>query len=92
LHGENLTLEDISEIVQKALNIDYKHLRLPRLFWFLAKKSKQLIFRLEKLIPNSIYNPIWRASLIVDHTIYCDAIKAKNHIPDMTPKKFCPII
>jgi nucleoside-diphosphate-sugar epimerase len=86
LHGENLTLAEICKTIHKALNKEYKQVKLPRVFWSLIRFCKPIIFRLEKVLPSIIYNPIWRACLIVDNTIYCDASKAKQHIPGWQPK------
>lgn len=71
LSHEGKTLSEISEIIHKKLNIDYKPVKLPSLFWntsdFFVKRSSLL----ENVLPSKLYNTFWRLNLILNDSLYC---------------------
>ncbi len=77
-NSELITLAQISKEVHRKLNLEYRAINLPNFFWRLAAASRPSIYSLEKFLPSSIYNLLWRASLIVDNVIYCKNDKVKN--------------
>lgn len=81
LNSELMTLADISRLLHQSLGINYNPINLPNFFWKLLSKIRPLIYSLEKLLPAKIYNPLWRASLIVDNAIYCRNDKFKGKLP-----------
>lgn len=87
LHGENVTLADISRELHKKLNIPYKVITMPKLFWTLSSIERYFIPVLERVTDPKTFNLAWRASLIVENVIYCNSVKMKKTFPTWSPKK-----
>ncbi|HET7098873.1 MAG TPA: NAD-dependent epimerase/dehydratase family protein [Patescibacteria group bacterium] len=95
LHGEHLTLAQMSKFMHKEIGVDYKSINLPKLFWSICKTGRLFIPMFELVTSLKIYNLIWRAGIITDNVIYCksnDMIfllngrqtkKLKNHIKEV---------
>lgn len=72
---EALTLADISELMHQKLGVTYREINLPDWLWKLFAKARKYVFWLEKFLPSRIYNLPWRATLVIDNVLYCDANK-----------------
>lgn len=86
LHGEHLTLAQMSVLVHKTLGYKYQEIRLPVWFWKICAIARNLVPPLEKFLPTPIYNLLWRASIIVDNVTYCKATKIARKFPNWKPK------
>lgn len=68
---ENLTLADIFKKITIGKGKTYKKVKIPRFIWKLAKFLKPYLRYFEKIIPITLYNYLWRASIVVDNTLAC---------------------
>lgn len=68
---ENLTLANIFEILTKSQGKIYKKINLFKPVWNLAKFLRNYLAYFEPILPPSLYNYFWRASIIVDNTFWC---------------------
>ena len=87
VHAEALTLAEISETLHTALDIPYRKVHLPLWVWrfaaeFLRKKSS-----FESWLPLSVYNIIWRASMLVDGLFWCQTDLLACVLPEWKPRK-----
>ncbi|HEX6977548.1 MAG TPA: NAD(P)-dependent oxidoreductase [Patescibacteria group bacterium] len=87
LHGENITLAEISRQLHQKLNTPYKVIVMPKLFWSMASLERYFIPILEKVTNPKTFNLAWRASLIVENVIYCNSTKMKKTFPTWSPRK-----
>lgn len=88
LYAENLSMSEISKIMYKKMNIEYKEINLPKFLWKLGSFTRVLIPFFEKIMPLPVYNLAWRFGLIVDNVIWCRSDKAFKALPNWKPKKF----
>lgn len=86
LSAESLSLAQISAELHKALEIKYRPIKLPTFFWKTAAYSRRFVPYLEKILPASLYNYFWRASLIVDNAVWCENNKALKALPGWHPR------
>jgi len=92
ISNEALTLARVNRLIHERLGITYKEIKLPKLFWSSAASSRQVIYTLESLIPNKIYNPIWRATLVAENVIWADTSKIRTEFPVWKPKMLADFI
>jgi nucleoside-diphosphate-sugar epimerase len=92
LSAESLTLSNIFSLIYKAKGLPYRQIILPPFFWKLTKKIRPAIYFFEKLLPAKIYNQFWRAALIFDNVINCDATRIKRFLPSWKPKNLAEVI
>lgn len=88
LASHSLSLAQISREMHSALEIPFKSINLPRLFWKFCSLGRKYSSHLESILPPKIYNLFWRASLIVDDTLYCQSEKAFKRLPRWKPRHF----
>lgn len=88
LSTESLSLSEISQIMHKKMGIDYKPINLPKYIWKISTVIRRYIHLLEKIVPPSIYNLVWRWGLIVDNVIWCESSKVLNSLPKWKLKRF----
>lgn len=87
LNAENLSLPQISQIMHNKMGMDYKPINLPKLFWRLCSLGRKFLPLIEKLTTPSLYNLIWRASLLVDSVVYCKSSRISKILPKWKPTK-----
>ncbi|MCB0728433.1 MAG: NAD-dependent epimerase/dehydratase family protein [Ignavibacteriae bacterium] len=83
LSHEGKTLSEISEVIHKKLNIEYKPIKLPNVFW---KTSDMFVKRsnsLENALPSKLYNTFWRLNLILNDSLYCKPDEFKEKLPEI---------
>lgn len=68
---QNLTLSEIFEILTKAQGRKYKQIKVPNFIWNLAIFLRPYLKYFEPILPASIYNYFWRASIVVDSPLWC---------------------
>ncbi len=86
--GESLTLPEIVNIMHQKMKISYKPIYIPNYIWKILSITRQIIPKIEKVIPLNLYNPLWRFSLLIDDVIYCDNSKILKTFPSWKPIKF----
>jgi nucleoside-diphosphate-sugar epimerase len=91
LSGESLTMADIYKTMYKALGILYKPVYLPAITWQFAKIARNIIPLLEPLLPQILYSPFWRASLIIDNAVWCETNKISGAMPNWNPNKLSSV-
>lgn len=89
LSGESLTMQEICNTMYKALRIKYDSINLPPAIWKIFKILRIYIPYLEIFLPEFLYNPFWRFSLICDNAVWCETKKIKKSFPYWNPKKLC---
>ncbi|MCJ7805545.1 NAD(P)-dependent oxidoreductase [Patescibacteria group bacterium] len=82
---ESLTLQKIAQMMYKRMGYRYHQIKLPLLFWKFAALFRPIIYKTEDYLPPSLYNLFWRASLLVDSVIYCDAFKMEKRFSKWKP-------
>lgn len=87
LYGENLTISEMSETMHKALSKNYQPINLPSIVWKLFSSLRPFIFRMESFLPNFLYNPLWRLSIITDNSVDCKTDKLAKRLTKWHPKK-----
>lgn len=87
--SEELTLADVSRLMHQKLGITYEEIRLPNWLWKLFAKWRRCVFWLERFLPSKIYNLPWRATLVIDNVLYCDASNLNKSYPTWKPSLFC---
>lgn len=87
LSGESLTVADICKIFYKEMKIKYNPIIIPDIFWGILKLIRPYICYMEYILPESLYNPFWRASLIIDNAVWCETNKVHNIYPGWKPLK-----
>lgn len=87
LQSESPTLQQVSKLMHKKLGIEYNPINLPRGFWGIVSYLRQYVRFLEPILPASLYNYAWRASLVVDNVIYTKSNKINKIIPEWNHKK-----
>jgi len=83
LSHEGLSLAEISIVMHKKLNIEYKAVKLPGIFWFTLNLIIRKSNLLEKTLPSKLYNTYWRLNLIVNDSLYCKPDEIKEKIPEI---------
>lgn len=86
--AEALTLSDICRLMHLKLGVTYDEIRLPNWLWRLFAQMRKYVFFLEKFLPSKIYNLPWRATLVIDNVLYCDAIKLAKSYSTWKPSLF----
>jgi nucleoside-diphosphate-sugar epimerase len=87
LNAENLTIQEISLLMHSKLGIKYRPINLPEPVWGIARELRPTIPHLEHLLPDSLYNQLWRLSIIIDDVVVTDSIKVKATLKRWGPKK-----
>lgn len=87
LSAEELSLQEVFQLIFKEKGVPYSPIKLPSLFWRFLSWGRQLLPYFEKIISPKTYNLFWRASLIVDDVIACDNSKLKKYLPSWKPTK-----
>lgn len=85
---EALTLAEISRLMHVRMRLPYKRIDLPSWFWKIAASCRKLIYLLERLLPSSFYNLLWRASLVTDDVLVCDVKKINRYYLAWKPALF----
>lgn len=88
LCSENITLQSILENIHRVNNRRYQPIIIPSFVWAIFKNLRPIIYMFEKVIPKTIYNLLWRFSLVVDNVIYCDGSKIVKLFPKRRFKFF----
>jgi nucleoside-diphosphate-sugar epimerase/ubiquinone/menaquinone biosynthesis C-methylase UbiE len=83
--SESLTLPVIVKTISRKIGKPYRPIAMPKIFWKLVSYSRPLIYKSEAFLPPAIYNMFWRASLLVDDVILCDASKLEKEFPEWKP-------
>lgn len=78
LHGEHLTLAQMSILLHKVMGYSYKPIIVPKIFWAVCKIGRLLVPLFEPITSLRTYNLLWRAGLIVDNVIYCKTVDLKQ--------------
>lgn len=86
ISNEALTLAMVNRLIHERLGIEYREIKIPNLLWSCAAASRQVIYALESLIPNRIYNPLWRATLVAENVICANTSKIRTEFPAFKPK------
>jgi nucleoside-diphosphate-sugar epimerase len=68
---ENLTLAEIFEKITTANRKKYRQVHVPKFIWDLAINLKPYLKYFEPILPSSIYNYFWRASIVTDSPLAC---------------------
>jgi len=87
LTSEHKTLADVSKMMHHKMGIKYNPIVLPITFWKLVKLARLLVPIFEHFTPPSVYNIIWRASIISNNVIWCDDRKITMAIKKWKPRK-----
>ena len=87
VHAQALTLAEISETLHNALDIPYRQIRLPLWVWKIAALFLRKKILLEPWLPLSLYNIIWRASMLVDDLFCCKTDRLACALPEWRPRK-----
>jgi nucleoside-diphosphate-sugar epimerase len=88
ISAENITLETISKLMYKSMNIPYKPIRIPPEIWGLGKILNYFIPLFERILPSRLYNPFWRAMLVLDNVLMASPYKVFKTLPKWKRKKF----
>jgi nucleoside-diphosphate-sugar epimerase len=80
VQSESKTIAEISKLMYAKLGRQYKVIRLPKVIWITLDFLLRYSCWLEGFLPANLYNWVWRARLIVDDVIVCDATKIKKTI------------
>ena len=95
LYSENKTISELSILLHKKLNINYKPIILPAFIWKIIKFLRPYLYLSERILPAYLYNYIWRLSIIIDDCVFAESDKLKlvcgrwkpklikNHISDV---------
>jgi len=79
---ENLTLAEIFKILTEIKGRPYKQIRIPEFIWNLAKFLRKYLKYFEFILPSSIYNLFWRASIVVDSPLQCQVnVRGTKFLP-----------
>ena len=66
LATENLRFCDIVSVVKRHLIIKTPQIKFPSVLWKITSYSKIIVYLVEKVLPTTFYNLLWRTTLIVD--------------------------
>jgi nucleoside-diphosphate-sugar epimerase len=69
--AQNLTLAEIFEKITTGKGRKYKQIRVPNFVWSFARFLRPYLKYFEFLLPLTIYNYFWRASIVVDSPLWC---------------------
>lgn len=69
--AQNLTLAEIFEKITVGKGKKYKQIKVPNFIWSFARILRPYLKYFEFLLPLTIYNYLWRASIIVDSPLWC---------------------
>lgn len=86
--AEALTLADISRLMHEGLGLKYRKISLPEWLWQIGTRLRRIIYAFDGLLPPQIYNLPWRASLVMDDVLFCDASKLIRSFPAWRPSLF----
>ena len=86
VYTENITLKELYKLCFKHHKLKYLEIALPTMFWKICSKFRVFIPVFEKVLPQSVYNWIWRAGLIVDDAAYCESDRLYKKIKNWNPK------
>ncbi|KKP31570.1 MAG: Cell division protein ftsA [Candidatus Woesebacteria bacterium GW2011_GWE2_31_6] len=82
---ESLTLKQISILLYNKMKLKYKPLYLPKIIWRILTQTRPVIYKLENYLSPTIYNSLWRATLLIDNVIFCNASKLENTFSQWKP-------
>lgn len=82
---ESLTLKQISILLYRKMKLRYRPLYLPKTIWTMFTWTRPVIYKLEKYLSPTIYNSLWRATLLIDDVIHCDSSKLENNFSRWKP-------
>jgi nucleoside-diphosphate-sugar epimerase len=68
---QNLTLAEIFKILTEAQGKKYKQIKVPSFIWNIAISLSPYLKYFESILPASIYNYFWRASIVVSSPLWC---------------------
>lgn len=88
LSNDSLTLAEINKKMYAAMGQKYSQIRLDDIFWKTTRLLRGVIPVFEKILGPSLYNWLWRFSLIVDNAVWSDGSKVKRTLPDWKPSAF----
>ncbi|MEP7146791.1 MAG: NAD-dependent epimerase/dehydratase family protein [bacterium] len=83
LSHEGLTLAEISLVLHRKLNIEYRPVKLPAILWSGLNLTVQKSYLFEKILPGKLYNTFWRLNLIINDSLYCKPDEIKEKIPEL---------
>jgi len=72
---ESLTLKQISILLYNKMKLKYKPLYLPKIIWRILTQTRPVIYKLENYLSPTIYNSLWRATLLIDNVIFCNKLE-----------------
>lgn len=84
--AENLSIGEISELMHKKMNIEYRPINLPQFAWEIFKYARRFIPYSEPVLPAKIYNQLWRAGIIVDDVVWAKTDKLFKIYKTWKPK------
>jgi len=84
---ESLTLKQITKLLYRKMKLPYTPIKLPNFMWQIFRLTRQFIYKLEVYLSPTIYNSLWRATLLVDDVIYCNASKLQETFSQWKPFK-----
>ena len=83
---EAQALATVSAWLHRALDIPYRPVSLPPIFWRIGSWVGRRKKWLEKALPLRLYNLLWRGSLLVDHVFWCQTDKLAQALPGWKPR------
>ena len=87
VQAEAHTFATVSEWLHQSLGVPYRPLHLPRTLWrfgaFVARNKEVLA----RVLPNRVYNAIWRGSLLLENVFWCQTDKLARALPDWKPRR-----
>jgi len=69
---ENLTMAEIFEKITVGKGQIYKQVKVPGIVWKLARILRPYLKYFEPILPITLFNYLWRASIIVDSPLSCE--------------------
>ena len=67
------------------MKLKYKPLYLPKIIWRILTQTRPVIYKLENYLSPTIYNSLWRATLLIDNVIFCNASKLEHTFSQWKP-------
>ena len=78
---ENITLQEISQLMHRYMDKKYSGMVFPQFVWQIGKFTLQKLTLAEKILPNFLFNYIWRANLAVNDVLMAEPKKVKRLSP-----------
>ncbi|HMQ68681.1 MAG TPA: NAD(P)-dependent oxidoreductase [Ignavibacteria bacterium] len=83
LSHESLTLAEISEVICRKNNVEYRKIKLPGMIWKAAEITAKRSADFERIIPGGLYNLFWRLNLIVNDSLHCKPDEFLENLRDL---------